>query len=112
MTESTLAPKAAAAMGMLFPYVGLPAGILFLMLDSPRKTQLGWLMIVWSIVGTVLNSIALALTLGPVWAVLRGLAPHPGGGGTPAIPGLPADGGGAGGDGLFLLVFHLLPRCL
>ena len=98
-------------MGMLFPYVGLPAGILFLMLDDPRKTQLGWMMIVWSVVGTVLNSIALALTLGPVWAVLRSLTPHPGGGGTPSIPGLPTEGG-AGGDGLFLLVIHLLPHCL
>lgn len=109
--ESPLAPKAAAAMGMLFPYVGLPAGILFLMLDDPRKTQLGWMMIIWSIVGTVLNSIALALTLGPVWAVLRTLTPHPGGGAAPSIPGLPADGG-LGGDGLFLVMFHLLTHCL
>ena len=73
--------------------------MIFLMLDDPRKTQLGWLLIGWSAAGTVINVISLAATLGPVWAVLRGLLPHPGGGAAPAIPGLPADGG----EGLFLL---------
>ncbi len=99
-TQSLLAPKAAAALGMLFPFVGLPAGMIFLMLDDPRKTQLGWLLIGWSIAGTVLSVISLAVTLGPVWAVLRGLLPHPGGSAPPSLPGLPADGG----EGIWLLV--------
>ncbi len=93
LAESPLAPKAAAALGMLFPFVGLPAGMIFLMLDDPRKTRIGWLLIGWSIAGTVISIISLAATLGPIWAVLRGLLPHPGGGAAPSIPGLPTDGG-------------------
>ena len=103
LAESPLAPKAAAALGMLFPYVGLPAGMIFLMLDDPRKTQLGWLLIGWSIAGTILSVASLAVTLGPVWAVLRSLLPHPGGSAPPAIPGLPADGG----EGILLLAYLL-----
>ena len=80
LTESALAPKAAAAMGMLFPLIGLPAGIIFLMLDDPRKTHLGWLLIGWSLAGTALSVVPLLLTLGPLWALLRGMMPHPGGG--------------------------------
>lgn len=101
--ESPLAPKAAAAMGMLFPLIGLPAGIIFLMLDDPRKTKIGWLLIGWSIAGTVLSVVPLLLTLGPLLALLHGLAPHPGSP-APSIPGLPTDGVGAGGDGLRLLL--------
>lgn len=87
---------------MMFPYVGLPAGMIFLMLDDPRKTQLGWLLIGWSVAGTVINVVSLAVTLGPIWAVLRGMLPHPGA--PPAIPGLPTDGG----EGLFLPLMSLL----
>ena len=90
--ESPLAPKAAAALGMMFPYVGLPAGMIFLMLDDPRKTQLGWLLIGWSVAGTVLSVLSLAATLGPLLALLKGFAPHPGGSPV-SIPGLPSDGG-------------------
>ena len=85
---------------MLFPYVGLPAGMIFLMLDDPRKTQLGWLLIGWSIAGTVISVVSLAVTLGPIWAVLRGLLPPPGGSAPSSIPGLPTDGG----EGILLLV--------
>ncbi len=99
LTETALAPKAAAALGMLFPFVGLPAGMIFLMLDDPRKTRLGWLLIGWSLAGTVINVVSLAVTLGPVWAVLRGLIPHPGGSAPPSLPGLPADNG----EGMFLV---------
>ncbi len=103
LAESPLAPKAAAALGLLFPFIGLPAGMIFLMLDDPRKTQIGWLLIGWSLAGTVINVVSLAITLGPIWAVLKGLMPHPGGGAAPSIPGLPADGG----EGLRLLLSWL-----
>lgn len=98
----TLAPKAAAALGMLFPLVGLPTGLVFLMLDDPRKTQIGWILIGWSLAGTLLSVVPLLLSLGPLLAVLRGLQPHPGPS-TPAIPGLPTDGS----EGLFLLLAWL-----
>lgn len=103
-TDSALAPKVAAALGMLFPYIGLPAGMIFLMLDDPRKTQLGWLLIGWSLAGTAINVVSLAITLGPIWALFKGMIPHPGGGTAPSIPGLPTDGG----EGLILLLRGLL----
>ena len=98
--ESSLAPKAAAALGLMFPYVGLPVGMIFLMLDDPRKTQLGWMLIGWSVLGTILNGIALMVTLVPLWGLLKGMA-HPGRGipsGLPAVPNL-------GGDSEGLLFF-------
>ena len=96
-SDTALANKAAAALGLLFPYVGIPVGIVFLMLDDPRKTQLGWIVIGWSLVGSVLNAIALFATLAPIWAILKGL-PH--GGGSPSgLPGVP----NMGGDGTGLL---------
>ena len=103
--SSSLAPKAAAALGLLFPLVGLPVGIVFLMLDDPRKTQIGWILIGWSLAGTLLSVAPLLLALGPLLAVLRGLLPHPGSP-APAVPGLPTDGG----EGLFLLLTWL--RCV
>ena len=106
LVESPLAPKVAAAMGMLFPYVGLPAGMIFLMLDDPRKTQLGWLLIGWSLAGTVISVISLAATLGPLWALLRGMMPHPGGAGPTGVPGLPNFGGD--GTGIFLQMLGFL----
>ena len=96
--ESSLAPKAAAALGLMFPYVGLPVGIVFLMLDDPRKTQLGWLLIGWSVLGSVLNGIGLLVTLLPLWSFLKGA--HPGGGVPTSIPGVPNLGGD--GEGLLL----------
>jgi hypothetical protein len=106
LVESPLAPKVAAAMGMLFPYVGLPAGMIFLMLDDPRKTQLGWLMIGWSLAGTVISVISLAATVGPLWMLLKDMLPHPGGSSPTAIPGVP----NFGGDGTGLIWQTLLCR--
>ncbi len=91
--ESSLAPKAAAAMGLMFPYIGLPVGIVFLMLDDPRKTQIGWMTIAWSVLGTVLNSIAFSVLLALLSPFLKGLAPHAGGG-LPAVPDVGGDGAG------------------
>ncbi len=94
-TEAALAPKAAAALGLMFPYIGLPVGIVFLMLDDPRKTQIGWMTIGWSVLGTVLNSIAFSILLGLLAPLLKGL-PHPGGspGGLPGVPDVGGEGAG------------------
>jgi len=102
IAESALAPKAAAALGLMFPVIGLPVGVVFLMLDDPRKTQLGWMTIGWSVLGTVLNSIAFSVLLGLLAPLLKGL-PHPGGspGGLPSVPDM-------GGDGAGLLMPSLL----
>ena len=98
--ESALAPKAGAALGLLFPWIGLPVGMVFLMLDDPRKTQLGWLLIGWSVLGTVLNTLALGALVGPLLALLKGI-PHPGGAAPGGLPSLPTDG--ADSPGMLLL---------
>ena len=104
--ETGLANKAAAALGLMFPYVGLPVGIVFLMLDDPRKTQLGWATIGWSVLGSVLNGIAFTLLGGMLLAALKALMPHGAGGAAPSIPGVPD----MGGDGAGLLLPWLLGR--
>ena len=97
VVDPKLAGKTAALLGLMFPYVGLPVGMVFLMLDDPRKVQLGWQNIGWSLVGSVINIFALFLTLMPLLAGLKLLLPqaHPGGG----VPDL---SGGAGGVQIIL----------
>ena len=51
------ATTAAIVLGLLFPMVALPVGIVFLMLDNKRKAAIGWQNIIWGIVGSVLNII-------------------------------------------------------
>lgn len=93
-----LALKAAAALGLMFPFIGLPVGIVFLMLDDARKSQIGWITIGWSIAGSVINAIFLLATLGPVLAFLKAFIPHPSHGGLPGLPGgLSSPGGDLGG---------------
>ncbi len=100
-TESALAPKAAAALGLLFPYIGLPVGMVFLMLDDPRKTQIGWMTIGWSVLGTVLNTIAFSVLSAMIAPFLKGLLPSGGSpGGLPSVPSV-------GGDGAGLLIIRL-----
>ena len=82
----TLAPKAAAALGLMFPYVGLPVGMVFLMLDDARKTQIGWIMIGWSVAGSIANGLLLLATLGPTVSMLKGFIPNSGHGGIPSLP--------------------------
>ena len=52
---------ATVALGLLFPFVAVPVGFVFLMLDDRRKCQLGWQAILWGTVGTVVQLIATAM---------------------------------------------------
>jgi hypothetical protein len=87
-SESALAAKAAATLGLMFPYIGLPVGIVFLMLDDPRKTQLGWITIGWSVAGTVANGLLLIPLLSPLLTFFRGIQSQAGHGGLSGLPGL------------------------
>lgn len=49
---------AAVALGLLFPLVAVPVGIVFLMLDDPRKSAIGRWNIAWGVAGTILHTIA------------------------------------------------------
>ena len=104
MAETSLAPKAAAALGLMFPYVGLPVGMVFLMLDDPRKAHLGWVTIGWSVAGTAISVILFLATLGPTMALLHSLIPSGGHGG--GVPGLPLPGNDT--DGMNLLLISLV----
>lgn len=90
--DSRLAPKAAAALGLMFPWAGLPIGIAFLMLDDARKAKLGWIAIGWSIGGTILNVLLFVIPLLGLLPYLKDFVPHNGG-----IPGGGGQPGGAGG---------------
>lgn len=102
-TESALAPKAAAALGLIFPVIGLPVGMVFLMLDDPRKTQIGWMTIGWSVLGTVLNTIAFSVLSAMIAPFLKGFM-HPGGGSPGGLPSMPD----MGGDGAGILLLRIL----
>lgn len=52
---------AAAALGLLFPLVAVPVGIVFLMLDDSRKSAIGRWNIAWGIAGTILHTVATGL---------------------------------------------------
>jgi hypothetical protein len=85
--------KAAAALGLLFPWFGLPVGIMFLMLDDPRRTAVGWNAIWWSIGGLVINIIGLIMLIAPVLGIMRAMEPSGsmrslGGAGASGIPGM------------------------
>ena len=105
-----LANKSAAALGLLFPPIALPVGMVFLMLDDPRKTQLGWITIGWSVVGTVLNVILFFLTLAPSLAMLKAFLPASGHGGP--LPGLPAVPGADTENIISLLYSSMFLRAL
>jgi hypothetical protein len=47
--------RAALWLGLLFPYFGLPVGLVFMMLDDDRKQHLGRICILWSCLALVLH---------------------------------------------------------
>jgi hypothetical protein len=78
--------RAALWLGLLFPYFGLPVGLVFMMLDDDRKQQLGRTCVLWSCISMVLHvafmSVAALGMREMLMAVLqgaRGAASRPGG---------------------------------
>ena len=65
-TESPAAFWSSVAMGIFFPIISIPVGLVFLMLDDKRKTQIGWWNILFGLLGTVLNGILVMVSLAPV----------------------------------------------
>ncbi len=52
--------RAALWLGLLFPYFGLPVGLVFMMLDDDRKQQLGRICILWSCLSMLVHVAFLA----------------------------------------------------
>jgi hypothetical protein len=70
------ATAAAVVLGLLFPALAIPVGIIFLMLDNKRKTAIGWQNIIWGVVGSVLHLIVTAASFTPLmmYAMSKGIA--------------------------------------
>lgn len=58
---SGTALRAALWLGLLFPYVGLPVGLVFLMLDDDRRAEVGRACILWSCVSLLLHVLILSV---------------------------------------------------
>ncbi len=83
--ESPAALWSSVALGVIFPVISIPVGLVFLMLDDKRKAQIGWWNILFGLVGTVLNGIVIAVSL---IAPLKAL--------TASLPGMGGLGGRSG----------------
>jgi len=78
--DYSTADKAAIAMGLLFPFVGYPLGIAFMMLDDARKTQLGRALLLWSTIGSVIAIVGTMMFLGSLSGLAGKLIPSSGAG--------------------------------
>lgn len=63
--DSPAALWSSIALGVLFPVISLPVGLVFLMLDDRRKAQIGWWNILAGVIGTVLNVLLAFATIMP-----------------------------------------------
>lgn len=87
--------RAALWLGLLFPYVGLPVGLVFMMLDDDRRYEVGRLCVIWSCVSLVAHILVLMLVSIGMREILfamvqgaRGAASRAGGMGGYGGPGL------------------------
>lgn len=55
--------RAAFWLGMLFPYLGLPIGLAFMMCDDRRRQEVGRLCIMWSILSGVVHCLLMFVSL-------------------------------------------------
>jgi hypothetical protein len=75
--DPAIADWAAVALALLFPWVAVPAGLVFLMLDDRRKIQLGKLTLIWGVLATVLHLFVTAWLVREAVSQVRGLLPAP-----------------------------------
>jgi hypothetical protein len=73
------ADKAVIAMGLIFPFVGYPLGIAFMMLDDLRKMQLGKSLLIWSTIGTVIAIVGSLMFMGAIGGIAGKMLPDSGG---------------------------------
>ncbi len=73
--DPQLAFWSSLALGLLFPLYAVPVGIVFLMLDDRRRSEIGRFAIIFGIIGTVLHLIVTAALLRGTIAQVRALLP-------------------------------------
>lgn len=67
------ANTAAIWLGLLFPYVGLPVGLIFLMLPERHRQDVGRTCVIWSAVSMVVSTLFLMLSWMGIQAAVVGL---------------------------------------
>jgi uncharacterized membrane protein len=64
--ESPTALWSSLFLGILFPFIAIPVGFIFLMLDDRRKAQIGWWNLLFGTVGTILNVVVTMAMISPM----------------------------------------------
>ena len=70
-----IAPWAAVALGLSFPFFAMPIGLIFLMLDSRRRSHIGRIALLWGTIGTILHLIGTIVALQGTVTRMRALIP-------------------------------------
>jgi hypothetical protein len=61
--DPSVAFWATISLALIFPYIAIPVGMVFLMLDDRRKAELGRMAIIWGIVFTLIQTVVTGLLL-------------------------------------------------
>ncbi|MBC8104535.1 MAG: hypothetical protein H7Z41_18325 [Cytophagales bacterium] len=74
--DPVVATASAIALAALFPYIALPVGIVFLMLEDRRKLEIGKITIVAGLIFTIAHSLFFAWLTKAAWDQVRGFLPR------------------------------------
>ncbi len=74
--DGMVATASAIVLAALFPYVALPVGIVFLMLDDRRKMEVGRVAIVAGLIFTIAHTLFFAWLSKEAWDQIRGFLPN------------------------------------
>lgn len=88
--DPALANWSAGALAFLFPFVAVPVGLVFLMLDDRRKAQLGKITLVWGTIFSILHFLVMGWFMAESINQVRAVLPPQMGGRTqPLSPSTP-----------------------
>ena len=91
--DSGVATRAAIALALTFPWIGLPVGWVFMMLEDRRKQAIGRICAVWSMIALVVHLLvtfvllqsAMSQILPILTGVIKARSESGGGGGVPSL---------------------------
>ena len=101
--DSGVATRAAIALALTFPWIGLPVGWCFMMIEDRRKQAIGRICAVWSMIALVIHLVLLFVAIPAALAMIVNAlslssALKGQGGGTNGVPNLNIPGGISGGS--------------
>ena len=101
--DSGVATRAAIALALTFPWIGLPVGWCFMMIEDRRKQAIGRICAVWSMIGLVIHLVFILTAIPAAIAMIANAlslssALKGQGGGTSGVPNLNIPGGMGGGS--------------